>query len=100
VSEKYETVFAFKIQPDEEAQKALLSRFTDMIAQNGTVDGIDEWGKRRLAYEINDEQEAYYVVVSFTSDPAFPAELERIANITDDVLRSLTVRKPEEKVKK
>ena len=51
MSEKYEALFAFRVNSDEEAQKALLARFTDLIAQHGTIDSVDEWGKRRLAYE-------------------------------------------------
>ena len=60
-----------------------------LIAANGTVDGVDEWGKRRLAYLINKEAEGYYVLIDFTSVPAFTAELDRIYKITDGVLRSL-----------
>ena len=96
MSEKYEALFAFKVSSDEEAQKALLTRFTDLIAQHGTVDSVDEWGKRRLAYEIDDELDGYYVLINFTSEPSFPAELERISNITDGVLRSLVIKKPDQ----
>ena len=95
MSEKYEALFAFRVNSDEEAQKALLARFTDLIAQNGTIDSVDEWGKRRLAYEIDDELDGYYVLINFTSEPSFPAELERISNITDGVLRSLIIAKGE-----
>ena len=96
MSEKYEALFAFRVNSDEEAQKALLARFTDLIAQNGTIDSVDEWGKRRLAYEIDDELDGYYVLINFTSEPSFPAELERISNITDGVLRSLVIKKPDQ----
>ena len=58
-----------------------------------TLESVDEWGKRRLAYLINDEAEGYYVLYNFESAPEFPAELERIARITDGILRSLVVKK-------
>ena len=67
------------------------SKNKNLISENGTIDNVDDWGKRRLAYEIEDEQEGYYVMITFTAKPEFPAELDRIYNITDGVLRSLTV---------
>ncbi len=93
LTEKYEVVMLFKSQ-DEEATKALVEKFTGLISDNGTIDSIEEWGKRRLAYPIQDENEGYYVLVNFTSAPDFPTELDRNFNITDGVLRSLiTTRK-------
>ena len=89
----YETVFILSSKLNEEAVAALVTKFKDLIAANGTVDGVDEWGKRRLAYEINKETEGYYVLVNFTSAPAFTAELDRIYKITDGVIRSLIIRK-------
>ena len=68
-------------------------RFKTLISENGTIDGIEEWGKRRLAYPIQDEVEGFYVLINFTSAPDFPAELDRIYKITDGVLRSLIVAK-------
>ena len=89
---KYETVFVLNPELSEDATKALAAKFTDLIAQNGTIENINEWGKRKLAYPIDDYTEGYYVVVNFTANPAFPAELSRIYNITDGVLRSIVVR--------
>ncbi len=89
---KYETVFVLNPELSEDATKALTAKFTDLIAQNGTIENINEWGKRKLAYPIDDYTEGYYVVVNFTANPAFPAELSRIYNITDGVLRSIIVR--------
>lgn len=94
ISEKYEVVMLFSCK-DEDATKALVEKFTNLIAENGTIDGIEEWGKRRLAYPIQYETEGYYVLVNFTSDPSFPAELDRIFNITDGVLRSLVTARKE-----
>ncbi|MDE7361681.1 MAG: 30S ribosomal protein S6 [Oscillospiraceae bacterium] len=91
LSEKYEAVIVFSLKKDEEQIKALTEKFSDLIKANGTLTNVDEWGKRKLAYEINYESEGYYVLYNFESKPDFPAELERIINITDGVLRSVVV---------
>lgn len=88
---KYETVFIVNPELSEDDTKAVVTKFTDLITQNGTIDEVNEWGKRKLAYPINDYTEGYYVVVGFTSGPEFPAELSRIFNITDGILRSIVV---------
>ncbi|WOC31078.1 MULTISPECIES: 30S ribosomal protein S6 [Caproicibacterium] len=93
IKNAYETVFILSSKLDEQSTAALVTKFKDLIAENGTVDGVDEWGKRRLAYEINKETEGYYVLINFTSVPAFTAELDRIFKITDGVIRSLIIRK-------
>ena len=91
----YETVFVLSTKLTEEATAAMVKKFTDLIAENGTVESVDEWGKRRLAYEINYETEGYYVLVNFTSAPEFPAELDRNFRITEGVIRYLTVARVE-----
>lgn len=91
LNEKYEAVIVFSLKKDEEQIKALVAKFSDLIKANGTLTNVDEWGKRKLAYEINYESEGYYVLYNFESKPDFPAELERIINITDGVLRSIVV---------
>lgn len=93
VKRAYETVFILSTKLDEDATNAMIQKFKDLIAANGTIDGVDEWGKRRLAYPIDKENEGYYVLVNFTSVPSFTAELDRIYKITDGVLRSLIVKK-------
>ena len=70
-----------------------MEKITNLISQNGTLDSVNEWGKRRLAYPINDETEGYYVLFNFTSVPSFPAELDRIYKITEGLLRTLIVAK-------
>lgn len=98
----YETVFILSTKLGEEGTAATVQKFKDLITENGTIDNVDEWGKRRLAYPINKEEEGYYTLIGFTSSPEFTAELDRIYNITDGVLRSLTVKKetPKEAPKK
>ena len=64
-----------------------------VLSNKLTIDSIDEWGKRRLAYEIDYEQEGYYVLVNFTAPHEFPAELDRIYKITEGVIRSLIIAK-------
>lgn len=93
---KYETVFALSVKTyaDEEALNAIVEKFKTLMTANGAeITKVDVWGKRRMAYAVNYETEAYYVLVEFTSDVKFPAELERNYRITEGVLRSLVVRK-------
>ncbi len=90
---KYEAAMVFSVANGEEALNALKDKFNDLIAKNGTIENVDDWGKRRLAYLINDEAEGYYVFTTFTSEANFPAELERVAGITDGVLRVMVIKK-------
>lgn len=89
----YETVFILSTKLGEEGIASAVQKFKDLIAANGSIDNVDEWGKRRLAYPINKEEEGYYTLIAFTSSPEFTAELDRIYNITDGVIRSLIVKK-------
>ena len=89
VTEKYEVLYIINPNLSEEDTQAVVEKFKTLIEQNGTVDEMEEWGKRKLAYEINHISEGYYVLVKFTSGPEFPAELSRILGITDSVIRSL-----------
>ena len=91
----YETLFVVDVTRSEEEQKALIEKFTSLIADNGTVEAVNEWGKRRLAYPINDLLEGFFVNVTFKSEPEFPRELERVLGITEGVLRYMTVAKEE-----
>lgn len=90
---KYETIFVFSLAKGEEAAKELVEKFKALIESNGTLESIDEWGKRRLAYLINDEAEGYYALYNYEANPELPAELDRIARITDGVLRTLIIKK-------
>ena len=91
-SMRYETILIFNCALGEEAVSALVEKFKTLIAENATVEKIEEWGKRRLAYPIEDENEGYYVLWHFESKPDFPTELNRVLEITEGVLRSLVVR--------
>lgn len=91
VTAKYETIFIVNPRLDEEARTAVIERFKSLVEANGTLEEVDEWGIRKLAYEIQDEREGYYVLMNFESAPEFPAELDRIYNITDGIIRSIIV---------
>lgn len=93
VKNSYETVFILSTTLDEDGIAANVQKFKSLIEANGTIENVDEWGKRRLAYPINKQNDGYYTLISFTSSPEFTAELDRIYKITDGVLRSLIVKK-------
>jgi len=94
-SEKYEVLYVLNPNLTEEETQGIVEKFKTLIEQNGTIDEMDEWGKRKLAYEINYLSEGYYVLVKFTSGPEFPAELDRVLGITDGVIRSLVTLRAE-----
>ena len=89
----YESMFIVDVTDGEDAVKASVEKFVGLINANSeTVYEVNEWGKRRLAYPINDKPEGYYVVVTFKADPEFPAEFERLATIDENILRSMVIR--------
>lgn len=93
VINNYETVFIINPDLDEEKTNAVVEKFKALIESAGTIENIDIWGKRKLAYEINDKNEGYYVLVNFSSKSDFPAELDRIYKITEDIMRSIIIKK-------
>ncbi len=93
VTNKYEVMMVLSVKDGEEATTALKEKFVGLIEKNGTVESIDDWGKRRLAYPINDETEGFYSVVNFESAADFPAEFDRVAKITEGVLRTMIIKK-------
>ena len=95
INANYEALYILDPALGEEEITALVEKFKGVVEANGTVSEIDQWGKRRLAYPINDLNEGYYVLMSFDSDAAFPNELARVLRITDGVMRSLIVCKDE-----
>jgi len=91
----YESVLVASMKLGEEGAQKVVDYFKGVIERHATLSGVDDWGKRDLAYEINKEKEGYYVLFNFTSDADFPAELDRRYKITDGVLRSLIIKKDE-----
>ena len=91
ITGKYEVLYIIDPTLGEEGTAALVEKFKAMVEAEGTLASVDEWGKRRLAYPINDEEEGVYTVINFTADPSFPAELDRVYKITEGVMRSLIV---------
>ena len=90
----YELLFFVDPSIDEETRLAAEKRIdTTITSQGGKVSNVEEWGKRKLAYAIDDEPEGFYALFNFSAAPEFPEEFYRIAGITDGVLRSLVVRK-------
>ncbi len=94
-AEKYELLYIIDPDLNEEDTSAIVEKFKSLIEANGTLGEVEEWGKRKLAYPINDKPEGYYVLVKFTSSPEFPAELYRVLGITEGVMRSLVTVQPE-----
>lgn len=93
LSGKYEVMVVFSMKNGEEAVKELIEKFKSLIEKNGTIEEVSEWGKRKLAYEIDDQTEGYYALYTFESKPDFPAELDRIFKITEGVMRSMIISK-------
>ena len=98
----YESVFVVDLENGEDAVKATIDKFTALIAANGEIleikDKAPTWGKRRLAYEINDKREGYYVVVTFKANADFPNELYRLFNIDESIMRSIIIKLEHEPV--
>ena len=92
VINSYESLFIVSLANGEEAAKETVNKFTTLIANNAEIVEVADWGKRRLAYAINDETEGYYTVVTFKTASDFPAELDRLFNIDENVMRSMTIK--------
>ena len=88
----YENLFIVSLANGEAAAKETVNKFTTLIGNNAEIVEVADWGKRRLAYAINDETEGYYTVVTFKTASDFPAELDRLFNIVENVMRSMTIK--------
>lgn len=97
IKNSYETVFILSTSLGDDGITATIDKFKSLIEAHGTIDSVDDWGKRRLAYPINKQNEGHYTLINFSSSPEFTAELDRIYKITDGVIRSLIVRKEAKK---
>ena len=91
INANYEAVYILDPSLNEEQIASLVEKFKKVVEANGTVTEVNEWGKRRLAYPINDLMEGHYVLMTFTAAAAIPAELDRIFRITDGVMRSMNI---------
>ncbi len=89
----YETVIVVSTKLLEEGNTAIIEKFKALISENGTIESVDDWGKRRLAYLIDKQTEGFYTLINFKSEAEFITELERRYHITDGILRTLTLKK-------
>lgn len=90
---KYESIFIINPELGEDSTKAIVEKFKALLESSAQLESIDEWGKRKLAYPIDDINDGYYVMLNFSAEPEFPRELERIYKITDGVLKYLVIKK-------
>jgi small subunit ribosomal protein S6 len=90
---KYESIFIISTLLEDEKIQEIIGTVKNLIESSGQLEKVDEWGKKRLAYEVNDQKEGYYVLMHFSAEPEFPTELERIYKITEGILKYLIVRR-------
>lgn len=93
VTGNYEVLYIINPALGEDETAAQVAKFKELAEARGTVTEVDEWGKRKLAYPINDIEDGYYVLMTFTADPAFPAELDRKMRIETGIMRSMITSK-------
>ena len=90
----YELLYIIDNDLSDEAKEAIIAKINAVVTDNGrTVDGVDKWGTRKLAYAINYKTEGYYVLVNFSAAATLPDEVERVLRITDGVVRFMVVKK-------
>ena len=92
VINSYECLFIVSVASGDEATETTVNKFMSLIEANAEVVDVAKWGKRRLAYPINDMPEGYYVVVTFKSAPEFPSEMDRLFNIDETIMRSMIIK--------
>ncbi|WP_153126911.1 30S ribosomal protein S6 [Peribacillus tepidiphilus] len=93
---KYEIMYIIRPNIEEEAKKALVERFNTILTDNGAeLTEVKDWGKRRLAYEINDFRDGYYMIVNTTAEPAAVQEFDRLAKISEDIIRHIVIKEEE-----
>ena len=90
---KYETVYIISPTVDDEQVKALVEKFNNLVSEHGELEKVEEWGRKKLAYEVQDQKEGYYVLLNFSANSDFPAELERNFKITEGILKYMVIRK-------
>lgn len=92
---KYESIFVVSTLLEEDKIREIIDKVKSVVESSAQLEKIEEWGKKKLAYEIAKQKEGYYVLMHFTSEPNFPAELERIYKITEEIIRYLIVKRDE-----
>lgn len=93
---KYEIMYIIRPNIEDEAKKALIERFNKVLLDNGAeATETKDWGKRRLAYEINDFRDGYYQIVNVTSSAAAVQEFSRLAKISEDIIRHMVIKEEE-----
>ena len=92
MARKYEAIYILNPMIGDEAINAATEKIKALVESSATLEKMDVWGRRRLAYEINDQKEGFYILLNFSADAEFPKELERVLKITDGVLRFLVIR--------
>ena len=89
----YESIIIINSNLEDATIKATITKITDLVAKHGKVESTEEWGKKKLAYPIKKQNEGYYVLINFSSNPDFIDELERVYNITDEIIKHIIVKK-------
>lgn len=93
---KYEVMYIIRPNIDDESKKAVVERFNKVLTDNGAeITETKDWGKRRLAYEIEDYRDGYYQIINFTAEPSAVQEFDRLAKISEDIIRHLIVKEDE-----
>jgi small subunit ribosomal protein S6 len=93
---KYEIMYIIRPNMDDEARKAVVERFNSVLTENGAeITSVKEWGKRRLAYEIEKFRDGYYMIVNVVSEPKAVQEFDRLARISEDIIRHIVVKEEE-----
>jgi len=94
---KYEIMYIIRPDIEEEAQTSLIERFSNILTDNGAeIEKVDEKGKKRLAYEINDYRDGYYVIINFKAEEAAINEFDRLAKFSDDIIRHMAIREDDQ----
>lgn len=92
---KYEAILIFLPTLEEEKRVQLFNRFKGIIEADGSITNVDEWGIRKLAYLIDDIGEGYYILVNFEATPEVIKEMDRVARISDGIMRHMVIREEE-----
>ena len=91
---KYELLYIISSDLDEEQRETLIKKFASYVeSKGGSIDGIDKWGMRKLAYPINFKNEGFYVLMNMTIDPLEVDAMNKLMNITEGIVRQMFVRK-------